>query len=396
MRKVRVLIAGRSQDAIRSVEALLDGFPKCRTESRLMSNGHSDPLQGVANPPDLLLLHHVTGQLELEALIRTPAPARPTVVVFGDGTDAAGMRMAMRAGARDFLPIPVSCEELREIVAAVAEEIAAEKAAEDGDLLVFINGKGGSGSSFLAANVAHGLASNDRKVTLVDMDLQFAGLRHYLDLAPKRCMIEAIEALDSLDEVAAEAYTCEHASGLRLLAAQRAELVLNSNVAPDRLVALLQLYRSINDFVIVALPRTIDVFTASVLENADRIMVLTQQSVPHLHDTARLLELMRQEIGVSSGSIQVVVNRYDKRADITVADVKKALKTEDLLTIPNQFKVTAESINSGMPLTEVRRSAAVAKGLQGLSQSISGADASNQGLLNKVVPGLVAHRFLGS
>jgi len=79
-----------------------------------------------------------------------------------------------------------------------------------------------------------------------------------------------------------------------------------------------------------------------------------------------------------------------------VADVKKALKTEDLLTIPNQFKVTAESINSGMPLTEVRRSAAVAKGLQGLSQSISGADASNQGLLNKVVPGLVAHRFLGS
>lgn len=377
MRRVRVLITGRSREDVESAHRMIAENPACESEVKIIVNGHSNPLYGVNRNPDLLLLCDLHGRGELEALTGVPAEDRPPVVVFGTGDDPAAMRMALKAGARDYLTLPLQKDEIDSIIRQIADELDAQSVKQAGDLHVFVNGKGGSGATFLATNVAHGLASSKQKVTLVDLDLQFAGLCRYLDLSPSRDLLDALNALDDMDEIAAEAFTVRHESGLRLLSSSCEKLHMHSDLPVERCVALLNAYKSFNDFVIVDLPRHVDLLTASVLESADRISVVTQQSFPHLHDTARLLQILRDELHIGNERITVIVNRYSTDSPIMLKDIENALRAEDIVKIPNHYKLTAESVNTGIPLAEVARKAPVAKGLKELYQRIGGLEESS-------------------
>lgn len=373
MRKINVLIAGRSRAELTAAEALIAEDSRCEHQSRIISNGHADPLHDLATLPDILLLSDIQANEELQTLGRLPQAERPALVVFGSARDAESMRMAMRAGARDYLNLPLQKKELHDIVSQIVEELTSKVERDSGNLHVFINGKGGSGASFIATNIAHGLASGNQKVTLVDLDLQFAGLCRYLDLKPTRDLIEALRAVDDMDEVSALAFTSEHESGLRLLSCRADNLHLNMDVSSERLVKLLQTYRSFNDFVIVDLPRHIDMVTAAVLESANRISVVTQQSFPHLHDTARLLQILRQELGIDDSRVSIIVNRFEKNSVILLEDIKYALSVDSLVNIPNHYRSTAESVNNGVPLIEISSKSNVSKGLRDYCQSIVGA-----------------------
>ena len=199
MHKVKILITGRSNDEIEAAERVLADDPRCDTETRIISNGHVDPLHGVDMMPDLLMLCDIGANGELQSLVERAGGDRPVLVVFGPGEDTAAIRMAMKAGARDYLTLPLDAAEVDDIVTQLASELSAEAEKHSGSLHVFINGKGGSGATFLATNVAHGLATSDHQVTLVDLDLQFAGLCRYLDIKPTRGLFEAIQASEFLE-----------------------------------------------------------------------------------------------------------------------------------------------------------------------------------------------------
>lgn len=374
MRRVKVLVTGRSRDEVESAHRLIADNPACEAEVRIIVNGHTNPLHDLDREPDLLLLCDIHGRAELEALAGVPAEQRPPVVVFGTGDDPAAMRVALKAGARDYLTLPLQQDELLAHVRQVAEELDNQTGDRLGDLHVFINGKGGSGATFLATNVAHGLASSKQKVTLVDLDLQFGGLCRYLDLRPTRDLLEAVHALDDMDEVVADAFTVRHESGLRVLSSNCEKLHLQDSVPVEHFTAMLNIYRSFNDFVIVDLPRNIDTLNAAVLQNATRISVVTQQSFPHLHDTARLVQILRDDLGISADRISIIVNRYASDSAIMLKDIQSALQTEDIVRIPNHYRLTAESVNTGVPLADVAKRAPVAKGLKELYQRIGGLD----------------------
>ena len=265
MNRMKVLLVSRCQSAARTADAILAKRNDLEVETRLLANGSVDPLAGVAYTPDLLVMYDHGAEGELETLQQVPADARPPLLVFGPGDNAKAIRMAMRAGARDYLTIPLEQEEF---FGAIDEIAALKKQAtpsSNGNLHVFINGKGGSGATFLATNIAHGLAVDGHKVTLVDLDLQFSGLCRYLDLTPKQDILEAIRAVDNMDETAAAAFTTQHDSGLRLLSSSEDHLVMNQEISPDSMLALIEKYREYNDYVIVDVPRHIDTLNAAIL-----------------------------------------------------------------------------------------------------------------------------------
>jgi pilus assembly protein CpaE len=187
-------------------------------------------------------------------------------------------------------------------------------------------------------------------------------------------LLDAVKAVGDMDQVSAEAYTTQHESGLRILAGKNPGLRLTSDISPEQLVKTLMVYRSYNDFVIVDLPRHLDMLAASVLDNADQVSVVTQQSFPHLHDTSRLLQILRNDIGIHDDQLTVVVNRYEKDSAILLKDIENALQVQKIVRIPNHYRLTSESVNTGVPLSEMNRRASVTKGLKELYQSIGGLD----------------------
>ncbi len=390
MRKLNILITGRTREALCYIQKMIGEHDGWQTQIRVITNGHADPLHGVDEVPDVLVLQYSDKGAELKHLCESKSSPRIPLIVFGPPNETPGVRLAMQAGARDYLPQPVSPSEINSVISEIAAEAATGGFRKIGNLHVFINGKGGSGSSFLASNVAHGLAASGHSTTLVDLDLQFAGLCRYLDLEPKRGLFEALQSIEDMDETSAMAFTCEHKSGLRLLSAKSASLRLNADISPERLTTLLNIYRSFCEFVVVDLPRHIDVLSASVLEGADQIMVITQQTLPHINDTARLLRILRKEICIDASKISVVVNRHDKRSAIETGDIEKTLRVQNLVKIPNQYKQTEECVNSGLPLVEVSGTASLTRSLLKLHGMIGGTvEPEQEGFLRRTIPALL-------
>ena len=388
--KLKILIAGRSKMALNHLSQSLGERAEFDLTTRVLGNGHADPLHGVSEPQDLLLLHHAPGQSELEFLAESGHLNQIPLVVCGPADNPESMRLAMQAGARDYLSETAPLSDLVASLLRLRDETARGGAAT-GRLIVVMNSKGGSGASFLATNLAHEFAVNDgARVTLADLDIQFGGLCRYLDITPKVGILQALESAHQMDDISAEAYTCEHSSGLRLLAAPSTRFVSSSEIPIDELDALLKVFLSNNDFVIADSPNRLDSFTGLFLERADNIVLVVQQSLPHVHDAARTIQLLTNEIAILKDKITVVVNRFSKNAPIDLGDIQKALRTDKLITVPNQYKLAAESINSGIPVAEISKNAPLTKAIRNLRTALDNKDSKPaESFLARALPSIL-------
>jgi pilus assembly protein CpaE len=342
-----------------------------------MPEGEVDPLSGIQILPDLLVLR-VNGQSmeELEALAHYKPEERPPTIVIGEASNPECMRFAMRAGARDFLTEPVSEKDFLASVARLAAETRAAKSSERSQLIAFINAKGGSGATFLACNIAHLFACvSEFDTALLDLDLQFGTLPEYLDIHPRRGLLDALDVADDLDGVAIDAYMTKHTSGLSVLAGLRDSAMLQQDLMLARFETVLNLLSGNFERIVVDLPRRIEPFSAMVLERADRVVLVMQQSVPSLHDAVRMNDILTRELAIPADHITVAVNRYVKSASVEISDIQSSLNDKVPVRIPNDFKVVTESVNMGIPLREHARRAAITKALMRLEEGLGGRSA---------------------
>jgi pilus assembly protein CpaE len=351
-------------------------LPGLLVNTRLVTNGHTDPLYGLEQMPDFLLLRvsHLWRE-ELAALLQRPAQERPPLLVCGPLNEREGIRLAMQAGARDFLPEPVAEEELVAALGRMLTE-ARTSSGTGGKVVAVINAKGGSGATLLACNLAQQLSVASKGTLLLDMDLQFGSVAHYSHL-------DVLQQVDELDSVALRGFCSHFSPSLHVLGGRSSELCLSQDVRLEQLDTLLGLARSTYDWVVVDLPRQIDHITGVTLEQADRVYVVVQQSLSHLKDANRLVRILRDDLGVQGNRLQVVVNRYNKTAPVTLKDIAETLRCSDLQKLPNDYAVVSESQNTGVPLALHSPRSPVALAMRELSQELLGTEAARQGLLKR-------------
>jgi pilus assembly protein CpaE len=359
----KLLIAGRSKAAIADLQEHLRLHKHPDVQVRHISNGHSDPLYGVADLPDVLVLH-VNGLAggELEALLERPVSVRPPIVVISETEDAAAMRYAMKAGARDFL-LHSEMTEVIKSVTAICDELTEQKQ-PDGKMTVVVNAKGGAGATFVACNLAHlAVSVTEEPTALIGLDMQFPTLPSYFDMKLKHGLLQALDSVDELDAVALDAIMGSHSSGLKVLAARPDDFRFSYDSLVDKTGTLLDLLLSSYRHVVVDMPRQLDEFHAQVISRASRIVMVVQQSLPHVQDATRWQQLLRDQLGISFENMLILVNRYSKQSEIQLADIEKALPGSDVVTVPNQYKAVSESINLGIPMYEYARNSAVTRAL---------------------------------
>lgn len=381
----RLQISSRDAHALHQLQAICQGLPGLQVTARLAGNGHCDPLYGLDSLPDILLLHVSEHWCEeLAALLQRQPSERPALLVSGRLDAAEGMRLAMQAGARDFLPEPLDGQDLLNALQRILQERRAVKVRQ-GKLLAVMNAKGGSGATLVACNLAHQLSLHG-SVLLVDLDLQFGSVAHYLDLVPTHSHVDVLQQVGMLDGVALRGFCCHYGSNLHVLGGRANELCLPQDVQAEQLEALFGLARQSFDWVVVDLPRHIDHLTGTTLEQADQVMIVLQQSVSHLKDATRLLRILREDLGVHSSHVQVLVNRYGKAAPVTLRDIEEALHCPALLVLPNDFNVVSESQNAGVPLGVHAPRAAITQALRQIAEDLQGRHAhARGGLLKRAV-----------
>ena len=394
---IRVLIASRSPAPLRALQQCLAGRSKFEVHTRLISNGHTDPLHGVPFDPDLVVLRFDAEHLaELAAWTGHNATSRPPLIVVGPAANSEAMRLAIRAGAKDFLAEPVAAADfvaVLERVHAEFTETARRSSGPSGSLHAFVGAAGGAGTSFLATNVARMLALKVHRPgdspVLIDMDLNFSPLLHYLDLHPERGLLQALDALKGLDEAALSGFLTAHRSGVRLLSNIPGAAVLSKDVSAEKLARLLELLVSHHTHVLVDAPHALDTLTATVFGIATHVVLVLQQSVLQVRNAVRLQQILRDELGVPTDRMRIVINRYTKEALVQLDDVQRSLGEVEILTVPSHYRSALESTDTGVPLYDVDRDSTVVRALQKVAHTLAGTDDKpRSGLLSRVLPGI--------
>jgi pilus assembly protein CpaE len=326
---------------------------------------------------DLVVLHlsHLWRE-ELEAIAARSPDRRPALIVLGAANDMNVMRLAMQAGARDLIPDPLNEEDLLRAIQRTREERRRPVPVTAGRVSVFMNAKGGCGATMLACNVAHVLAARSRQRTaLLDLDLQFGAAPLYLDLYPKRGIAQAMENLTHLDEVALDGYFARHASGLNVLSHGADEPLGPGTISAGGASQLLEVTLRNHEHVVVDMPRCVDDVTTAVMQRANQIVIVLQQSVTAVRDATRLMQWLRSDVGAVKDQLCVVINRYEKSSEVTTADIQKTLACNDPALVPNDFKTVSECINSGTALLDYAGNASITRAVMTLETRLGGISA---------------------
>lgn len=392
-REFKVLVASRNLDAIQQVENILQAVPEATVSHNHICNGHAGPFYGLVEMPDMLIFW--VGQnweLELTELLALESSKRPPLMICADHDDPHLMRLAMKVGAVDFLIPPIVADEMIAAIYAVHDELKKNYASTTGVITGVMNSKGGSGASFIACNIADLMTqSSNLNVALVGLDIQFGSLSGYLDMKAKYGLLEALENIENVDSAALKGYMMQHASGLHLLDTNPRDLVLPEDIDTDSLSLLMDLLAHNYDQVVIDLPRHINTVTSTVIDRTDKLLIVVQQGIPYLHDAKRILEILQRDLGISDDTITIVVNRYESSHELTLEIISKALKHDNILTIPNSFDYVSESINGGTPLYTVRKRANITKALLLMQEKLLGHKPTHEGaMFNRLIHRLKA------
>jgi pilus assembly protein CpaE len=274
---------------------------------------------------------------------------------------------SLRAGALEFLQLPINSGELKTVLDRVADFCAdqVETPAKKGRVVAVFSSKGGCGTSFIATNLA---ASTGARTVLVDLNLQAGDLPLFLGVDPKYSFADMAENRMRLDDSLISSFTTPYSSSLSLLAAPK-EADLADEIEPEHVFEVLQRLRESYDYVVLDPQHTFDSITLAALDQSDEIVLVLTLDIPAIRSTQRALEIF-DRLGYPRKKIRIVVNRWSKQIDLDLRHVEKFLGEPVIGFVPSDYQTAVTSINLGRPLVQSEPNSKIALELKRLAQTI--------------------------
>jgi pilus assembly protein CpaE len=294
--------------------------------------------------PELLVVDHRGGGPLPESLaaIRRQHPLTGILVVLST-LDGARILEAMRAGVSECLAHPVLEPELH---AAIGRIQAARPAAKKGEVYAFIGAKGGVGATTVAVNVAATLAKAAPGGTmLADLHMTYGDAAVFLGIEPRFSIADAFDNMHRMDAAVLKGLVTDSPSGVQLLASSERPATHAPDVAQMR--ALIELAATQYAHLVLDVPRTSPA-ALDALECAGTIVLVINQELSTVRSAARLSTVLQQRYGRER--VQVLVNRFDERAEIAQRDVERVTGLAVKHMLPNQYAAASTSQTAGKPL----------------------------------------------
>lgn len=321
--------------------------------------------------PDVILMDinmpDMDGISATEAIRRKLSWAQ--IVILSVQGDPNYMRRAMLAGARDFLTKPPTIDELISAVRRAGVMALDEKsksasilqpklpgsgplgggyAATTGKIITIYSPKGGTGRTTLAANLAVTLQNDETQVAVVDANLQFGDVTIFFNVQSQNHIGVLTPRVADLDPKVVEDVIITHAdSRVKILAAPpkpgEAE-----DVSGEQFTKLLQYMRRMYAYIIVDTTSSLNEITLAALDMSDLIVLITTQDIPSIANSRLFLDLA-PALGIPKENIVFVMNKYDKRINITPERIGESFKKEISSVIPLDSSSAIPAMNRGVP-----------------------------------------------
>jgi pilus assembly protein CpaE len=268
-----------------------------------------------------------------------------TVMVYSTRSDAATLVRCMRAGAREFLSLPISPGTIEEaMVRAMVRRPAVRPVKKAlGKLMVFVGAKGGSGVTTIATNFAVAVAQESREnAVLIDLSLPIGDAALGLGVRSEFSVVHALENLNRLDSTFFLKLLSKHSSGLSVLAAP--DMYAPLQITVEAIERLLTVARQTFDYVIVDAGSNPGLTSKALFKEAAGVYLITQVSISELRNSQRLL---REFFATSRVKPEIVLNRFTQRSlGIDEKEIGKALTQEPRWKVPSDYPTAMRAQNT--------------------------------------------------
>ena len=272
------------------------------------------------------------------------------VVAVHTANDPDTILQCLRAGAAEFLANPFPETDVSQAVARIVDRRqSSAPGTTRGQLHVFAPVKGGSGATTLAHNTAFRIRkATKQRVLLADCSLTAGVIGFLLRLKTPYSVVDALRHADQFDEALWKSLIVEH-DGVDVLAApERPE---PSSADSQLAQTLFEFMRGMYDHVIVDLGGVCEGIGLTAAAAADHVNVVCSTDMPSLYLMRRTIPVI-EELGQRRDEINVLVNRHERRSDLTSEDMEKIFRASVHATFPDDPGAVQKSQREGTTVAE--------------------------------------------
>jgi pilus assembly protein CpaE len=272
-----------------------------------------------------------------------------TVMVYSAQTQLELAVRFMRAGAREFLILPLLRADIAGALARVSIRRSATARGRRGarKLFTFLGVKGGCGVTTIASNFAVALAQESgQRTLLIDFGLPLGDAALNLGMVTQYSTTNALQDCNRLDGNFFQSLLARHSSGLSVLAAPGEFAPVN---APhDAIDKLLAVARQSFDYVVVDAGSRLDLRDTAIFDDSACLYLIAQVGVTELRNANRLVT---QFFSSRGQKLQIVLNRFTPHALLfDEKQISKALTRPAMWKIPDDFAAAQRTVSTATPV----------------------------------------------
>ncbi len=363
---LRILLVGEDEARRAEIKRALAALPDPQLEVFETTPRASAAGNGGAPADVEMVIFGGEEELPLE-YVHNQAAQSPRPILFALLAERAPnlMRRVLRAGADELLFLPLDTGDATRALLKISEARRRAERQAGGLIVSLASTVGGVGVTSLCANL--GLSarhSQDKRVGLIDLDLQTGGLAIYLNVEPARSIMDVADPEKKLDSIQLESALTKHPSGIYLLAAPKR--IEDSELISDVTVgAVLDLMRQLFDLVLVDCGSFVNATTVAAWERSDRLLYVIDQSIAAARCAWRFVELFSR-LGINSVEPTYVLSRYSTQHPISEAQLSNTLGRPLFAKIPRDDKAIERVQLRGQDLWQAAPNSALARSVDEL------------------------------
>jgi pilus assembly protein CpaE len=270
---------------------------------------------------------------------------------------------------------------------ARAKMVTAEQAAST---VAVYSPKGGAGRTTIAVNLAAALGKQfPNEVLLVDLALPYNHASLLSNLVPTSCLALAGQTPEAGFEEALLGAILHHPSGMMLLPGvlkpEHADLI-NAELIVRAMALLNNTFR----YIIFDLGVNLNETVLSVLEHAQRIVLIATPELSTLKDITDLLNIFTNVLQIVPGRVLIAMNNKMPKPVVSRDDVERTLKQEIVCEFGYDGSKPDEAAVKGEILVLTDPKSAIARGSQVLAGIVVGIKADGKSGGRKLPFGLNA------
>lgn len=300
----------------------------------------------------MVLLVYCGDEQQICADMAKSAAQNIPALLIGDDISPVLMRKAMQHRVKDFIPFAHFSEEIGPALLLLTEQISAD--IKMAPVVSVINGKGGSGASFITDCLGHICAQQTHdNIALYDGDFQHGTLADMSGIEPEYFLTDALNEVHELDALAIKSIMCSSGNLSLLPVKPYSHLSDVGSINSNDLSLLINKIRSSYQLVIADLSRGLDVHSLPILDISDLVLVVAQQNIVSIREAKELVSQMKIRLGMQPERIHLIVNRFSsKHSTISVEEIKKAVGIESAFVIHNNYELASACTDLGKSIQQ--------------------------------------------